>query len=27
MIYLDHDATSPIQPEVCEAMRPCFCEK
>jgi cysteine sulfinate desulfinase/cysteine desulfurase-like protein len=27
MIYLDHNATTPILPEVFGAMRPCFGDK
>jgi len=27
MIYLDHNAITPILPEVLEAMQPNFCEK
>jgi len=27
MIYLDHNATMPVLPEVFEAMRPRFCEE
>lgn len=27
MIYLDHNATTPVLPGVFEAMRSCFCEK
>jgi len=27
MIYLYHNATTPVLPEEFEAMRPCVCEK
>ena len=27
MIYLDHNATTPVLPEVFEATEPCFCEE
>jgi len=27
MIYLDHNATTPVLPEVFEAMQSCVCEK
>jgi cysteine desulfurase len=27
MIYLDHNATSPVLPDFFEAMRPYFCEE
>jgi cysteine sulfinate desulfinase/cysteine desulfurase-like protein len=27
MIYLDHNVTTPVLPEVFEAMRPCFREE
>jgi cysteine desulfurase len=27
MTHLDHNASTPVLPEVFEAMRPCFCEE